>query len=798
MHHKFRYAMQIVFTCVVTIASWGYVKGTAVTVISDGEPTVRWGTVEEANENIVYNTLFVDVIPSVSKFSSNFKDGPILKLTVSMDGDVAYVDDASDESDSSATSDETFAVAHGIHMEGGYFSSTPTTKIIAFGHETKVCAGDEIVTPTSIGAGESMLMTFSCDTGADDDLIVEKENNFIFLIGHSTGHFYPQCGMTLKSGVIYNSTPEEASSTISASAVNSATAATMQCECTVSSSSAALNGRTLTMKLDVLFAAAIPYIVFYFTKSDGTTSITATDSDWKENAQASFTATIDGGSPLSMSKAVNSYVGVAATDMAYNETVDFVIDDFPSDKFDPSTANKIMCYAYHTDPTDVVAASATVAANYVTSPTAGTFDIGDAKALSSANLEVEWGTTTTSKVSLNGAETLTSQFPSSFALDVADTSFVIGVDRPMLRFKFDTDTGIDLAKAGDSAKVAYSLYFTGGHAKDGNYYVIVSDTSTQVSNGASKATFVGQGSADSSFYQDGILGVTSGTAGSGTASSFAVYVTGEKDTFYPQCGMTVTGLVQTVSSSDAAIASSSSDFGIAASASPECGCSILADTGVSYSSDKLKVKITITGAVEPPYVVFQLYKKDERNSLLIDTTVANTSMDKIIAYATTWSEAKDNVKVAFTKTDGTLSNSENATVPDLGLAGQAKADFNQDNADLMANGISNVVGFKTVDGDDKIKISAIATAEMDLKSEYCLSAEDSTVQVKCFLYHSAPTKDKVSEKFAANFVQDSASTQSFECTKTAVAADDPQGDGATAKIGFSVFLLALTALVMEF
>jgi len=413
-------------------------------------------------------------------------------------------------------------------------------------------------------------------------------------------------------------------------------------------------------------------------------------------------------------------------------------------------------------------------------------------------LEVEWGTTTTSKVSLNGAETLTSQFPSSFALDVADTSFVIGVDRPMLRFKFDTDTGIDLAKAGDSAKVAYSLYFTGGHAKDGNYYVIVSDTSTQVSNGASKATFVGQGSADSSFYQDGILGVTSGTAGSGTASSFAVYVTGEKDTFYPQCGMTVTGLVQTVSSSDAAIASSSSDFGIAASASPECGCSILADTGVSYSSDKLKVKITITGAVEPPYVVFQLYKKDERNSLLIDTTVANTSMDKIIAYATTWSEAKDNVKVAFTKTDGTLSNSENATVPDLGLAGQAKADFNQDNADLMANGISNVVGFMTVDGDDKIKISAIATAEMDLKSEYCLSAEDSTVQVKCFLYHSAPTKDKVSEKFAANFVQDSASTQSFECTKTAVAADDPQGDGATAKIGFSVFLLALTALVMEF
>jgi len=212
----------------------------------------------------------------------------------------------------------------------------------------------------------------------------------------------------------------------------------------------------------------------------------------------------------------------------------------------------------------------------------------------------------------------------------------------------------------------------------------------------------------------------------------------------------------------------------------------------------LEVKITITGAVEPPYVVFQLYKKDEINSLLINTTVADTSMEEIIDYATTWSEAKDNVKVAFTKTDGTLSDSKAATVPELGLAGAAAVEFTQANANAMAGGVSNVVGFKTVDGDDKIMISAAATAEMDLKSEYCLSAEDSTVQVKCFLYHSEPTKDKVSAKVAANFVQDSASTQSFECTKTADGDDPQEDDGATAKIGFSVFLLALTALVMEF
>jgi len=390
-------------------------------------------------------------------------------------------------------------------------------------------------------------------------------------------------------------------------------------------------------------------------------------------------------------------------------------------------------------------------------------------------------------------------FPSNFS----------GDDGPLLKFSFTSDSAVTIFnKSGtDSYKLGYSFYFTGTYLDNTNSPVFKTGAFAQnqvesLCNVTSDTTtFSGSGGANGPF-NDFFLGTLcttktlSNTDLSGV-TDFEFFYTADGG-YYHQCGASAQGVIESQREDVSALKTSVSDFASATGDSVQCGCSIPAETGVSYSSDKLEVKITITGAVEPPYVVFQLYKKDEINSLLINTTVADTSMAEIIAYATTWSKAKDNVKVKFTKTDDTLSDSKAATVPDLGLAGQAAGEFTQATANLMAGGVSNVVGFKTVDGDDKIKISAAATAEMDLKSEYCLSAEDSTVQVKCFLYHSAPTKDKVSEKFAANFVQDSASTQSFECTKTAVAADDPQGDGATAKIGFSVFLLALTALVMEF
>ena len=74
-----------------------------------------------------------------------------------------------------------------------------------------------------------------------------------------------------------------------------------------------------------------------------------------------------------MAMSVNSYAGVDASGMSLSSDVEFIIDDFPSDKLTASTNSKVKCYAYHNIALDTADATG---ANFVQSDSRGTISIG--------------------------------------------------------------------------------------------------------------------------------------------------------------------------------------------------------------------------------------------------------------------------------------------------------------------------------------------------------------------------------------------------------------------------------------
>jgi len=261
----------------------------------------------------------------------------------------------------------------------------------------------------------------------------------------------------------------------------------------------------------------------------------------------------------------------------------------------------------------------------------------------------------------------------------------------------------------------------------------------------------------------------------GTSDFIGIYVSGTADSFYAQCGMTFNA---SISHDDNVLASgnylTTSDAFEGTATPYTCGCTV--KSGITHTDGKLTLDVVLTSPVAVPYTVFQL-ARDASEKLLLDTE-ATAAAD----YLTTWTAGK--VTAKFTTVSAAADTLKTSDSVDAALPTAANA------ADLNAT----LVSLPTNGAEDDLVVAIDGTTNDPVKFEFtfnkdlCLGNEK--VYVNCFLYGAAAANLAVDATVAANYVGKE-DPQGFDCE---TGSDD---SGAENSIGFSMFLLMLTALAIE-
>jgi len=240
--------------------------------------------------------------------------------------------------------------------------------------------------------------------------------------------------------------------------------------------------------------------------------------------------------------------------------------------------------------------------------------------------------------------------------------------------------------------------------------------------------------------------------------------------FYAQCGMTFNAAMTTQDSdlTDSVYNTRTADF--TGTATPyTCGCTV--KPGITHTDGELKLDVVLTSIAKVPYTVFQL-ARDASEKLLLDTEA--TAADD---YLTTWKAGK--VTAKFTTVKAVISNSVDAALTTADKA----ADLNATLVSLPTDGAADDLDV-AIDGSD----NKLVKFEITFNKDLCLG--NKKVYVNCFLYSAAATNAAVDGTVAANYVG-KGTPQDFDCE---TGSDD---SGAENSIGFSMFLLMLTALAIE-
>jgi len=409
MNHRFCSTMQILLTSVVTIALCAYVEATAVIVYSATNTSVKWVTVPSGLDTAIDDTISItEVFPSVSAYSSRFDSGPVIQFKFTSNAVANY-------KDGDGTGDGSFDVIHGVSIANGYFTGTPTTKIIVASTDTnatgkQLCLGSETVTydNTISSPDYDVKMQGICNTNDTGNSDIDAVDDFIFYIAVTPDEFYPQCSMTIKGAVAYNDEPADATTALTAYDYSaSAVAATLVCGCTVKPDSLTHTGGKLTLDVVLTSQVEVPYTVFQLARDDSEkllfdTSVTATADDylttWKAGkVAATFTTVSAAADPLTTSDSVTATLTTADKAADLNATlVSLDTDGTTAAKADVATdgttekpvkfeftfvkdlclGNKkvyVNCFLYGAAAANA-AVDETVAANYKGKGTAQSFD----------------------------------------------------------------------------------------------------------------------------------------------------------------------------------------------------------------------------------------------------------------------------------------------------------------------------------------------------------------------------------------------------------------------------------------
>jgi len=239
--------------------------------------------------------------------------------------------------------------------------------------------------------------------------------------------------------------------------------------------------------------------------------------------------------------------------------------------------------------------------------------------------------------------------------------------------------------------------------------------------------------------------------------------------FYAQCGMTFNAAM-TSDSNDLASSAYIAAADFTGTATPySCGCTV--KSGITHTDGKLKLDVVLKSDARVPHTVFQL-ARDASEKLLLDTEA--TAADD---YLTTWKAGK--VTAKFTTVSAVMSDSVDAALTTADKA----ADLNATLVSLPTDGAADDLDVATDGSDNKL-----VKFEITFNKDLCLG--NKKVYVNCFLYKAAADNVAVDATVAANYVGKE-EPQDFDCE---TGSDD---SGAENSIGFSMFLLMLTALAIE-
>jgi len=400
--------------------------------------------------------------------------------------------------------------------------------------------------------------------------------------------------------------------------------------------------------------------------------------------------------------------------------------------------------------------------------------------------EVGWGTI--SSITNGSATSVTAAFPSTFSTAQTSANATYGTGNPVVFYKTKMGAAVKLAnKTGTTGHVlVFSLEVEGAAFKvaattfHANVQAAGNTASAVCANALTGFVLTDTIVADNIFN---VLCTPTTAADEDTdlpiSTFFGIYFSGSAEGFYPQCGMKFNAAISGDEGADLTIA----DYitvtaGFTGTATEYiCGCTVQADS-LTHTGGKLTLDVVLTSPVEVPYTVFQL-ASDSSEKLLFDTSATATPDD----YLATWSAAT--VTATFTTVSAaadplTTSDSVTATLPKA----DAAADLNATLVSLDTDGTTAAKADVATDGTTEKPVKFEFTFVKDL----CLGNEK--VYVNCFLYGAAAANAAVDETVAANY-KGKGTAQSFDCES---GSDD---SGAENSIGFSMFLLMLTALAIE-
>jgi len=393
------------------------------------------------------------------------------------------------------------------------------------------------------------------------------------------------------------------------------------------------------------------------------------------------------------------------------------------------------------------------------------------KAAGGSNSEVGWGTVET--IADGSVDGVTAAFPSTFK--AVDT---YGSSNPIVFYKTKMVEAVTIND--DSAITTKAIVFSlevKGAAFKGSDTVVHAEVHA-VSKKICDGGLDGATSLTDTIVADYIVNGLCAPATSGSseitiaATDFiGIYVSGTADRFYAQCGMTFNASI----SHDDNVLTSSSHYLTASNAfegtatAYTCGCKV--KPGITHTDGKLKLDVVLTSPVAVPHTVFQL-ARDASEKLLLDTEA--TAADD---YLTTWKAGK--VTAKFTTVSAVMSDSVDAALTTADKA----ADLNATLVSLPTDGAADDLDV-AIDGSD----NKLVKFEITFNKDLCLG--NKKVYVNCFLYKAAALNVAVDATVAANYVGKE-EPQDFDCE---TGSDD---SGAENSIGFSMFLLMLTALAIE-
>jgi len=401
-----------------------------------------------------------------------------------------------------------------------------------------------------------------------------------------------------------------------------------------------------------------------------------------------------------------------------------------------------------------------------------------AKAAGGAASTVDWGTVTT--IADGSVAGVTAAFPSTFK---AKNTY--GNSSPIVFYKTKMVEAVTIHDADTTTTkaIVFSLQVKGA-ALSGSATVLYAEVHADGKK-ICDADLVGASSLTDTIVADYIGNVLCAPTTSNNnpititnTNFFGIYVSGTADKFYAQCGMTFNAAISfddNVLTSSAYLTTSNAFEGTATAYT--CGCTVKSGS-LSHTGGKLTLDVVLTSPVEVPYTVFQL-ARDDSEKLLFDTSVTATADD----YLTTWKAGK--VAATFTTVSAaadplTTSDSVTATLTTADKA----ADLNATLVSLDTDGTTAAKADVATDGTTEKPVKFEFTFVKDL----CLG--NKKVYVNCFLYGAAAANAAVDETVAANY-KGKGTAQSFDCES---GSDD---SGAENSIGFSMFLLMLTALAIE-